>query len=304
MDRRIDRVDAVKLAMLACLLAGCGDLDDSTEWLLTDELQAPLLADVGSPAQLMAPAIDRLRIVTFNVRDGGIDPALLAASFRSQPNLASADIVMLQEVVAFPEEGATRVSRLAQELGLGWFYAPARREHAGTLGDAILSRYPLEDLAVMRLPLAPHKRQRIAAKANLRLGDRVIALMTTHLDTSLNITERILQIRPAIIDLPTSAIVGGDFNTNPYAWQESTVPLLPTAQIVDTDQAPLFDDYMSRLGFENPTAELGPTNERLGIQSRLDAVFVRGFEVVARGVERDIMSSDHWPVWVEIRIAP
>jgi endonuclease/exonuclease/phosphatase family metal-dependent hydrolase len=289
---------------MICMLAGCGALEGSAVWVPIDELQAPLNADVGASSQLMAPTPDRLRIVTFNVKDGGIDPAQLAASFREHPNLATADIVLLQETEAFPVEGATRVSRLAQELGMGWFYAPARPEKSGTLGDAILSRYPLEDLAVMQLPLAPHKRQRIAVTASLRIGDQAIAIVTTHLDTSLNITERILQARPAIIDQPIASIVGGDFNTNPYAWQESTVPLIPTSQIIDTDQAPLFDEYMARLGFANPTADLGPTNERLGILSRLDAVFVRGFEVVDRGVERDITSSDHWPVWVEIKIQP
>jgi endonuclease/exonuclease/phosphatase family metal-dependent hydrolase len=294
----------VKLAAILCVLAACGELEGSAEWLPLDELHVPLNADVGAPAQLMAPGADRLRIVTFNVRDGGIDPVLLAASFRDHPNLAAADIVLLQEAVAFPEEGQTRVSRLAQELGMGWFYAPARPEKTGTLGDAILSRYALEDLAVMHLPLAPHKRQRIAVTANVRIGDQLIALVTTHLDTSLNITERILQVRPAVIEQPRPVIVGGDFNTNPYAWQESTVPLVPTSQIVDTDQAPQLDAYMARLGFVNPTADLGPTNERLGIQSRLDAVFVRDFEIVDRGVERDITSSDHWPVWVEIRIQP
>ena len=107
-----------------------------------------------------------------------------------------------------------------------------------------------------------------------------------------------------MIELPEVALVGGDFNTNPYAWQEGEVPLVPTSQIVDTDQAPQLDDYMSSIGFTNPTAALGNTEVRYGIESRLDAVFVRGVAIGERGVERDVTLSDHWPVWVDVRTQP
>jgi endonuclease/exonuclease/phosphatase (EEP) superfamily protein YafD len=97
-------------------------------------------------------------------------------------------------------------------------------------------------------------------------------------------------------------IVGGDVNTNPYLWEEGEVPLVPTAQIVETDQAPILDDYMRALGFETPAADVGPTHRALGIESRLDAIYARGFTVSDAHVEHSMTSSDHWPVWVDVTL--
>jgi endonuclease/exonuclease/phosphatase (EEP) superfamily protein YafD len=73
---------------------------------------------------------------------------------------------------------------------------------------------------------------------------------------------------------------------------------------VDTDQAPLLDDYMAQIGFANPIAPLGNTEEKYGIQSRLDAIFISGMQPTNAGIERDITLSDHWPVWTDVRIQP
>ncbi len=300
----MDAVNRLVAIALVCA-AGCQGLDDSdARWMSMDELTGMYAPEVGTGTHRALVADDSLRVVTFNIRDGGADPAEIAAAFRANEHLATADVVMLQEAVFYPEETSTRISRLARELDMGWIYAPARPDKAGTLGDAIISRYPLTDFAVMHLPIAPRKRQRIAVAATVSIGTQDIRLVTTHLDTSLNITDRVLQLRPAVIDLPEVALVGGDYNTNPYAWQEGEVPLVGTSQIVDTDQAPALDDYMSSIGFANPTAELGNTEVRYGIESRLDAVFVRGVAYGDRGVERSVMLSDHWPVWVDIKTQP
>lgn len=292
------------LAIAICL-AGCQGLDDTdAHWMSMDELTGQLAPETGAAALRTMAAGGTLRVVTYNIRDGGADPSEIAAAFLSNENLAGADVMMLQEAVWYPGEGTTRISRLAHELDMGWIYAPARPDKDGTLGDAIISRYPLTDFAVMHLPIAPRKRQRIAVAATLSIGAQDVRLVSTHLDTSLNITDRVLQLRPAVIDLPEVALVGGDYNTNPYAWQEGEVPLVGASQIVDTDQAPALDDYMSSIGFTNPTASLGNTEVRYGIESRLDAVFVRGMAFGDRGVERDVTLSDHWPVWVDVRMQP
>jgi len=273
-------------------------------WLDPSELNAPLTPEISTSMPLVPASASVLRIVSYNIKDGGVDPALIAAAFKANANLATADIIMIQEAEAFPEEPSTRISQLASALDMAWIYAPARPEKTGTLGDAIISRYPLEDFAVMRLAFVPTKHQRIAVAGTLRIGDVAIRLVTTQLDTTLNITDRILQLRPVVIDLPSPSIVGGDMNTNPYAWQGNQVPLIPTSQVVDTDQAPMLDDYMQQIGFANPIAPLGNTEVKFGIASRLDAVFVSGLEPINAGVERDITLSDHWPVWTDVRIQP
>ncbi len=294
----------MRLWLPVCLLAGCAGMGSDNAWMAPDEITPPFEPEVGQANLSFKPSAGTLRIVSYNIKDGGVDPSEIAAAFRANSNLASADVVLIQEAEAFPDENGTRISRMAEDLGMAWIYAPARPQDAGTLGDAILSRYPLDDLAVMRLPLAPNKRQRIAVAATIDFGGEPIRVVTTHLDTSLNITDRIVQLHPVVRDLEETAIVGGDFNTNPYAWQDGQIPLIPTSQVVDTDQAPLLDDYMSRLGFANPVAALGATEIRYGIESRLDAVFVRGLVVGSSGVERSVDLSDHWPVWTDIKIQP
>ena len=288
----------VTLALM--IFTGCTGIETGAQWLGLDELDPP--AETGDRRRAGPPENTTLRIVTFNIRDGGVDPAEMAAAFRANQHLASADVVLLQEAVDYPEEQSSRTSRFATELGMTYIYAPARPDKTGTYGNAIISRYPLQDFAVMHLPLAPGKRQRIAVGATIHVGTIPIRIVTPHLDVNLNVTDRILQLRPAVIDLPEVALVGGDYNSNPYAWEDGTVPLISTSQIVNTDQAPILDNYMAALGFTNPTAGDGPTNKRLGIESRLDAVFVRGLDIGASSVERNIALSDHWPVWVDVTI--
>lgn len=295
-----------RVAVVALAAAGCIALGPSGTWVPIADVTGALAPATGTASVAQqaqgSSAPTTLRVVTYNIRDGGVDPATIAAALMANSNLATADVVLLQEAEAFPVEGTPRVERLAAALGMSWIYAPARPELAGTLGDAILSRYPLDNFAVMALPLASLKRQRIAVAADLHVGARTLRVVTTQLDTSLNITNRVRQLHPVVIDLPAVAIVGGDFNTNPYAWQDGVVPLVGTAAIADTDQAPLLDDYMAQQGFANPTAALGITEIKYGIESRLDAVYARGVTVLGGGVERSIGLSDHFPVWIAIAI--
>jgi endonuclease/exonuclease/phosphatase family metal-dependent hydrolase len=140
---------------------------------------------------------------------------------------------------------------------------------------------------------------RAAMSADLVLGSQRLRVVNVHLDTRLNVTTRIEQLRPAAIDLPERAIVGGDFNTNPAAWIGNTVPvLLPVKG--DSDQAPVLDDYMAALGYHCPTASFGPTAPIPVLQVRLDSIYLRGLAATAGRVERDVDVSDHWPVWVDV----
>ncbi|MCE9577159.1 MAG: endonuclease/exonuclease/phosphatase family protein [Deltaproteobacteria bacterium] len=296
------------IALVAATLGGCGlgvTLGAPGEWVPVEAIDGPFAPSVGAAPIAAAPAVDRpLRVVTYNIKDGGVEPEVLAAGILADPDLAQADVILIQEAVAYPDEPVSRIGRLAGALGMGWVYAPSRVFGTGTLGDAILSRYPLVDPAVMNLAVATRKRQRTAIAADIVVGGTALRIIDTHLDTSLNISDRILQLRPAVIDQPVATLVGGDFNTNPYAWQDGVVPVIPASKIADTDQAPLLDSYMAALAFANPTAAQGDTETRYGITSRLDAVYARGVTVTASQVDRAIGLSDHWPVWIDVKIAP
>lgn len=288
-------------ALVCMLAAACGiEVGAPGVWVAATDVDG---AELGAPPSMRKPAaIDRtIRVVTYNVHLGA-DPARLAAEIRGNEALASADLFLLQEEEWHPAEGTTRARRLAEALGTGWVYLPGRPEGEGTHGLAMLSRFPIEDAAMMTLPTTDGWRPRIAMRAHVVVGDVRLVVVNVHLETRINVTDRILQIRPAVIDLPDAAIVAGDVNTNPFLWEGGVVPVAPTASVVDTDQAPVLDDYMRALGFATPAADVGPTHSTLGIESRLDAIYTRGHTTTPARVERSLTSSDHWPVWIDVTL--
>jgi endonuclease/exonuclease/phosphatase family metal-dependent hydrolase len=293
----------------ACVagLAACGqDLGEPGVWTPVGDVSGMLAAEIGPlPARAPAPAgrttQNPVRVVSYNVERGG-DVDGLARVLRDDPELAVAGIILVQEEEWHPAEGTSRASRLAAALGLGYVYIPAREYHGGTHGLAIMSAFPIENVELMRLAPSDKGNPRIAVRADIRIGDRTLRIINVHLDTVLNVRDRILQLRPAVIDAPDTVIVAGDFNTNPYLWEEGQVPVLPAASIADTDQAPILDDYMRSLDFDTPTAELGPTETMFGIESRLDSIYTRGLGVTPGKVVRSSSVSDHWPLWVDVTL--
>ncbi len=292
------------LAVSAC--APTPEIGDPQPWVPAEDIVGafrPEIVPAAVPARAHGVQDGMLRVVTYNV-ERGQNVAGLATWFEKDAELRQADLVMVQEIEDHPGEGGSRTARLARRLKMGYVYAPERINGDGTHGTAILSAYPLSNVRVMQLPhvdLPFSEAQRIALSADVDLGDgRSFHVITMHLDTRMSIQQRILQIRPAIIDAPDRTVVGGDFNTNPYMWADGSIPQLPTNTVAGTDQAPMFDDYMRHVGFATPTQDLGPT-ERNGPQdSRLDSIFVRGLDVVPGQVEREVDLSDHWPLWVDV----
>jgi endonuclease/exonuclease/phosphatase family metal-dependent hydrolase len=292
-------------AALPVLLVGCGlEVGPTADWVAVDSVVGDLAPDRGASNRALPTPMTSggvVRVVTFNV-EMGADPALLANEIRGNAAIADAPVFLIQEQEGYPDEGTTRARRLAQQLDLGYVYVPGRIKKGGTHGLALLSKFPIENVEVMALPLTGGGQQRIAICADILIGDVRLHVVNVHLETHINITDRIVHFRPAIIDLPQQVLVAGDVNTNPYLWEEGSVPLVPTAQIVDTDQAPLLDDYMRALGFATPAADVGPTERMLGVESRLDAIYTRGLVVGKATVERTVGGSDHWPVWVDVTL--
>jgi endonuclease/exonuclease/phosphatase family metal-dependent hydrolase len=258
--------------------------------------------DVSRPAPPPpAPGV-ALRLVTFNVHFGE-DVEGLADALAGAAATARMDLLLVQEIESYPAEGRSRAARLAARLDMDYVYAPARLEQEGTHGLAILSRFPLERIEVMSLPhldLSFRARDRIAVAADVVVGDRRLRIVNVHLDTRANITERIVQLHPAVDDLEEQVVVAGDFNTNPYVWLASAVPLTSTEAISGFDQAVALDDYMAAMGFDTPTSESGPTQDASVVELRLDAVYSRGVATGALGVAREVTLSDHAPLWIDV----
>jgi len=240
---------------------------------------------------------DAVRVVTFNVHFGA-DVAGLARAIRGNPRLNQADILLIQEIESHP--GDDRAARLAEALSLNLVYAPARIEGDGTHGLAILSRYPMKDLEVLRLKKYDlgfrGTRRRIAMAATVQLPGRSVRVYNVHLDTRLKPEERLLQLEPVVAEAvkQPAAIVGGDFNTINAV--SSLLPLVPVP-LPGFSQAAALDAYMESKGFAAPFTNIGRTHR---FPMRLDAVYARGLKVEGEGKETSVTVSDHFPLWLDI----
>ena len=287
------------LALLA--LTGCMSIDDAPRpWVAANEIVAPFSPELGpAPAPIEIPAT--LRIASWNV-ERAPDPEAVAHEIATSPVLASAGVILVQEIEAYGDEPGTRTARLATALGMTWFYAPARVQGDGTHGDAILSRFPLGAPEVKQLPLVDqpiNPVQRIAQRAVVELGARTLPVVNVHLDTRMSVVDRIRQLDPAVADNPHEVLVGGDLNTLPWIFVQTAVPLTGTEAVLGQDQAQVVDDYLNDLGFITPIVAAADTHESV-IDTRLDALCPRGFTVLDAGVDYSVAGSDHYAVWIDI----
>lgn len=293
-----------RLAAAAVGLAACtADVGVApATWEPVEAIAGPFAPVVGAPPA-PRPIGETLRVATYNV-EHGIELDLIIEDLQ-RAGLADVDVLLVQEIAALPAEGLPRAGTLAEALGMGYVYAPAYVYGDGTEGDAILSPHALRDARVMELPAPgayPRPIRRIAIAAELDVPGGAVTVVGVHLDTRLSAAERVLQLRPAVLDAPSRAIVAGDFNSNPYAWAGAVIPDLPGSVIAGVDQAAALDDYARALGFDAPTAAAGATQRIAGLRSRLDAIYARGVTPGAARVAREVDGSDHWPVLLDLSL--
>jgi endonuclease/exonuclease/phosphatase family metal-dependent hydrolase len=290
-------------AALLLLLAACTEMENTGgPWEPASEITGELTPDLG-PAPAPAPSPSTLRVATWNVHFGK-DTETLAANIAASPVLSTADVILVQEIEAYPEEGITRAAKLAEQLGMTWFYAPARVEWNGTHGIAILSRFPLEQPLIKKLPYidqAWNSRERNAESVEVVVGDSRVHIVNVHLDLRIGVVDRIRQLSPAVADLDGPALLGGDFNSNPYVWVDSAVPLASTEAIVGADQAAILDDYFSQQAFTGAVPTSMGTMRIPVVDIRIDNLYARDYQILGSGVDH-IDGSDHWAVWFDVKL--
>lgn len=269
------------------------------------EIQGELQPELANDAPPAAPPSGTLRVVTYNVHYGA-DVAGLTAAFLDVPSLAAAGVVLLEEIDAHPGEGGTRAARLASALGMNHAFAPAwAYPDGGTHGLAVLSRWPITSAGVLDLPyfeLGSASERRIALRVTLQIGDRELVVIAIHLDTRINVNDRLTQLSSAVQLADPSCVFGGDFNTLPFVWAGRYLPLLPQDAVAPVDVAGAVDQYMVNQGFLAPTAHSGDTtNDSPPLPNfKIDSIYLRGYEATGSAVERSATVSDHFPLWVDV----
>lgn len=290
--------------MLTTLLAatGCNNIGPDMPWVPWDQITGLLRPEIVAPP-MPAPPPNQLRVVTYNVHFGQ-DVDGIARAIRENEALAAADLLLLQEIESHPDEGSSRTSRLAQVLGMGYVYVPARPERSGTHGIALMSRHPVENLQVMQLPdadIPSGPPSRVAMSCDLHTTSGMLRVINVHLDTRLNLALRIRQLRPVVVSQPSPVVIAGDLNTLDYIFAAGAAPLLPVDSAIGSSQADEVDGFMKTLGYASATSTFGTTFAFLGMGYRLDSIYVRGLSAGAGAVERGVDVSDHSPLWADVR---
>ena len=201
------------------------------------------------------PTSDLVRVVAWNV-ERGIQLDGIIEKFRSNPTLASSDVLLLPEV----DYGMARSSNrhVAREIGasfdLNYVFAPcylalnkgsgveAEAEGENTMalhGNALLSRYPLRRAHSLGLPNGRDKM--VGREKRLGCQRAVIAdvehplgtfrAVTLHLDAHSTQRHRQRQMRLLLDHLeglnpPLPALIGGDWNTTTHNTRRALYSIL------------------------------------------------------------------------------
>ncbi len=243
-----------------------------------------------------------IRIVTFNVHFGKNTDAIVHA-FLNNNVLRQADIIYFQEIEHYEAEKISRAKKIADALSLECAYMPARKiKMNDTHGLAILSKYSLSEVESVTLPrhtMYFRTRERIAMNATIHVNGVPIRLSNIHLDTRINIADRILQMRSVVDAFKANGaqhvILGGDMNTIPFGFYK-TIPY------IYRNQKKALHEYLKQERFSVHCEDVQSTLKRGFLSLDLDGIYLRNMKGVHCGVLHSIRVSDHHPVWVDAEV--
>ena len=236
-----------------------------------------------------------LRVLTYNIHhgegmDGQFDYERLASVIQS----VSPDLVALQEVdnATGRSGGIDQAAVLGELTGMNYHFAQAMPFSGGGYGEAVLSRFAIEQ--AWTIPLSCEQGQEPRAVAAVRVrpwgvdGPEVV-FAGTHLCHQSDETRlrQAREINAAFPEVYRRAILAGDLNftTDADAYNEIARRW--------TDTALLFGDPQPTIPATNPRA-------------RIDYVFTRpvgAWHIVEVRVLDEKVASDHAPVLVVLEVA-
>ena len=263
--------------------------------------QDSTLLEIGQATKLRAaPAMTGdFKVVSFNIRfRNGEDLKKLAELLRNDPEIGEAVVLGLQEVDRNKKRTGNQntVKVLAEELGMYYAWAappPPKPSQEEETGVALLSPYPLTEVKRLVLPHeGPGGRRRAGIGATIKVGDTNLRVYSVHAETRMSMDNKVRQMKAALDDLAAHpsdmpAIVMGDLNTWEADAGARTVKLFKGA------------------GFHTPFDGDSTFCQQIlfvPLKLKLDWIWLRNIEAKARGIDRQVKLSDHWPLWTKVSI--
>jgi endonuclease/exonuclease/phosphatase family metal-dependent hydrolase len=172
--------------------------------------------------RIHAEATNTFRVITYNIHhaeglDGKVDLQRIADLIKQE----KADIVALQEVDRNTDRTGKRdfPAEFAKLTGMSCVFSNNWPVHGGEYGTAILTRFPITKREHSLLKMVGSTEQRGLLQVHVKIGDREVVFMNTHIDHRKTDAERLQSVEeftPVIkkkSDLPI--IFCGDFNASP-----------------------------------------------------------------------------------------
>ncbi|MDT7830117.1 endonuclease/exonuclease/phosphatase family protein [Pricia sp. S334] len=248
-------------------------------------------ADVSDsiPAQILP-----LRVMAYNIhhanppsRPDSIDIAAIVRTIRAQ----DPDLIALQEIDADTERSGpgNQARIIADSLGMQVFFGKSIDFGGGEYGVAVLSKFPISEETVHRLPTIPETKgeKRVLATVKVTLAqDRHIRFASTHLDSQKEDTNRLLQIKEigriaSKESLPL--IIAGDFNASPGS---------EVIDILDQNFKRTCDDCEPTIPVDHP-------------EKAIDFIVFhpkKAFKVLKHKVVDETYASDHLPIVADLEV--
>lgn len=235
-----------------------------------------------------------LSVATWNLWGRYGDYENRAPAIESTIKAVGPDVICLQECWG-EREGRGQAEALADACGFPYWHYGWRLDLEHLVGNAILSKHPLDHLQVLPLPGFTDDDMMgciVAARVNLRFGG--VPIITTHLDyrkanSALRQTQ-IGHVMRAVQSSPNDAypaVVCGDFNSVPISDEirmmrgHSVGPVSGLAFQDSWDYAVGDEGEGFTWDLENPSTEAA-----IAGRSRLDYIFVEAGLFRDRGVPR------------------
>ncbi|WP_339612865.1 endonuclease/exonuclease/phosphatase family protein [uncultured Rubinisphaera sp.] len=236
-----------------------------------------------------------LRVLCYNIHYGqGMDQVYDIPRLAKVIEKAKPDLVALQEVdVGVKRSGRLHEARLVADLtGLKVRFGPTQHYEGGLFGNAVLSRFPYEDVHIQPLPYTESTPERTtypraAISVIVRLPNNTqVRFISTHFQH--NVPEDRVNEAKAINqffdDRAIPTILAGDMNAKP---DEEPIQILQQEWTNAIDEQKL------------------PTAPSQNPRSRIDYIFYRGasLKMISSEVIDESMASDHRPVLAVFEIS-
>lgn len=249
-----------------------------------------LLGNIFPAAGQTAPERPKpLRVLSYNIHIGiGMDKKLDLERTAEAIKDLRPDIVALQEVDRFADRTrkVDQPAELSRLTGMNVVFGKTIDRSNGEYGIAILSKYPILEHKITRLPRLEGEEDRGALEAKIRIdGDAVLRFVCVHFchRNEERRTRQAAKINELFADDGLPTIVAGDFNARP---ESKAIATLLEKWGDATDRTPTFG---------NPP------------KSKIDYIFYRpvtNFRLQETRVVDDRMTSDHYPVLSVLEFVP